>query len=199
MIKSYIGVKPNAEHPIRVGRNVSLTSFTRVGKYTVLAEGSMVGINTESIGRYCSVGAHSIIGANNHPTDRLSTSACFYSPVWKLVKTDLRERFNETKKTIIEHDVWIGAKSVVLGGVRIRTGAIVGAGAVVTKDVSPYAIVAGVPARIIGYRFPKEIIDLLLASEWWRKDPRALSESWNCDNIGDVLKSITRLPLNRHE
>jgi acetyltransferase-like isoleucine patch superfamily enzyme len=72
------------------------------------------------------------------------------------------------RKTVIGHDVWIGCNSVVLSGVTIGTGAVIGAGSVVTKDIPPYAIAYGNPAKVHRYRFDPETIDALLKSEWWR-------------------------------
>jgi len=88
------------------------------------------------------------------------------------------------KQTIIENDVWIGSYSKIIGGVHIHTGAVIGAGSVVTKDVPPYAIVAGCPARIIRYRFPEEKIEKLLQSEWWNYSDTELVDKF------DMLQNI---------
>lgn len=128
-----------------------------------------------SIGRYCSIAKHVQIGVANHPTDWLSISARQYSPkylnfhrfVEKSCHTLPHEMF---QKTTIGNDVWIGTNAVVMGGVTIGDGAIVAAGAVVTKDVPPYAIVGGVPARVIRYRFSPTIVSQLLDLQWWNYD-----------------------------
>jgi hypothetical protein len=81
----------------------------------------------------------------------------------------------EYKKKVIGNDVWIGQNAIILASVaQIGDGAVIGAGAVVTKDVPEYAIVAGVPAKIIGYRFEKEQADLIKKSEWWDWDPEKI-------------------------
>lgn len=72
-----------------------------------------------------------------------------------------------SKRTIIGADVWIGARATLVAGVNIGVGAVIGTGSVVTHDIPPYAVVGGVPAKIIKYRFPKEVIEMLLESKWW--------------------------------
>ncbi|SHM79925.1 transferase hexapeptide (six repeat-containing protein) [Caldanaerovirga acetigignens] len=82
---------------------------------------------------------------------------------------DDEEFFNwrRTHRVVIGHDVWIGHGAILLPGVKVGTGAVVGAGAVVTKDVEPYAIVAGVPARKIKERFPREVVEKIMETQWW--------------------------------
>ena len=101
------------------------------------------------------------------------------------------------KKVIIGNDVWIGSHALILGGVKIGDGAVIGAGAVVTKDVPPYAVVGGVPARIIKYRFSQEIIDKLLEIKWWNLPENILKENiklFQTDNITfDLLQKFSQL------
>ena len=99
----------------------------------------------------------------NHDLDCVSTSCHIFGP-----DHGITEFTGFTTSTVIENDVWIAANVCIKQGVTIGTGAVVGAGSVVTKDVPPYAIVAGVPARIIRYRFNEETIQKLLDSQWWR-------------------------------
>jgi carbonic anhydrase/acetyltransferase-like protein (isoleucine patch superfamily) len=105
----------------------------------------------------------------------VSSSPFFYKNE-KLSKD--RTYFEEYRQTIIGNDVWIGARAILIDGITVGDGAVIGAGAVVTKDVPPYAIVGGVPAKIIKYRFEPEVIEFLLASQWWNKD-----RSWIEENI----------------
>lgn len=103
--------------------------------------------------------------------DRLSTHRMFYSrgrPEWTGFCKE--ENFLEKQRTSIGHDVWIGARAVVMDGVRIGDGAVIAAGSVITKDVPPYAIVGGVPAKIIRHRFGEELIQQLLIAPWWDDD-----------------------------
>lgn len=94
---------------------------------------------------------------------------------------------------IIQNDVWIGAKSTIMSGVKISNGSVVGAGSVVTKDVPPYAIVAGNPAKVVKYRFTEEQIEKLLSIAWWNWDEQKIKDNamdmW-CDNINDFINKF---------
>ena len=92
-----------------------------------------------------------------------------------LVDKDLE--FSEYKKTIVENDVWIGYGAIVLDGIKISNGAIIGAGSIVTKDIPPYAIAVGIPAKIIKYRFDNNKIDKLIKSSWWDNDPYEIKKT----------------------
>lgn len=153
---------------------VKIQDNVHIGDYTFINEFTLVDPCTESIGKFCSISHNVKIGIGAHPHSYLSTSAVFYSKSRGFVNADYYT--NNSFKTIIGHDVLLGANSIVIAGVNVGHGAIVGASSVVTKDVPPYAIVAGVPARIIGYRFSGEIIDQLLKTEWWNMELSTLLE-----------------------
>ena len=139
---------------------VELGSFSYVGRAAVLDE--------VTIGRFCSIGPRTLLGAGDHPADRLSTSPAFYSTRKQANVTFAAETsYVERKRIVIGHDVWIGAHVFVRDGVSIGNGAIVAAGAVVTKDVEPYSIVGGVPAKVLKSRFAPEHVKALERLEWW--------------------------------
>jgi acetyltransferase-like isoleucine patch superfamily enzyme len=122
------------------------------------------------IGRYCSFGPGVRLFPRNHPTDLPSTHPYFYDAGFGYSGED---RVSDGTLTI-GHDVWLGAGVLVTPGCRsIGTGAIAGAGAVVTRDVPPYSIVVGNPARILRLRFPESLVSRLLASQWWQHSPQA--------------------------
>ena len=122
------------------------------------------------IGNYCSIGSDVIIGPSPHPTNFVSSHPAFYANNKGFQTFADRMYFNEeVKTTIIGNDVWIGSKSTIMPGVKIGDGAIVGYGSLVTKDVLPYSIVGGVPAKLIKYRFSQAIIDELVKIKWWEK------------------------------
>jgi virginiamycin A acetyltransferase len=119
-----------------------------------------------TIGRYCSI-AHGVRTFNhNHPMNFKSTHAFFFNPHFGKCPN-----FNvEITHLVIGNDVWIGANALILPNTRnIGNGAVIGAGAVINKDVPPYAIVVGNPARVVRFRFPPKVIDELVASKWWEK------------------------------
>ena len=156
-------------------------TLIHIGKYTYINSGF---IYSCWIGKFCSIGHNVSIGPGEHWVDRVSTF-----PVNNIVcgVKDPSE-FKPGKITKIGNDVWIGNNAVILQGKTVGDGAIVAAGAVVTKDVPPYAIVAGVPARIIKYRFDNETIEKLLQLGWWDKDI-----IWIKENIALFHTSITTL------
>lgn len=134
-----------------------------------------------SIGKFCCLGPEVIVGLGIHPTENfVSSHPVFYSTLRQCGTTFAdNQYFDEFKVTTIGHDVWIGARSIILDGVNIGNGSIVAAGAVVTKDVPSYAIVGGVPARVIRYRFSPNEIQIIEKSKWWLRDHDWLKRNFN--------------------
>lgn len=122
------------------------------------------------IGKFCSIacGAKFLFNSANHTLASLSTYTfpLFYEE-WTLDQQQVTSAWDDKGDIIIGNDVWIGYEAVILAGVTIGDGAIVGARAVVTKDVPPYSIVGGVPARLIKYRFDENVIAKLQKLAWW--------------------------------
>jgi carbonic anhydrase/acetyltransferase-like protein (isoleucine patch superfamily) len=141
---------------------------SNVGRWTYLGDQALA-INCE-IGAFCSIAAKAVIGGGNHPTrDYVTTSPLFYGTIhnpWGIFPGSM-QRDTELPRTRIGNDVWIGYSAIVLPGKRVGDGAIIAAGAVVTHDVEPYEIVAGVPARSIRTRFDPDDVEWLLSIGWW--------------------------------
>ena len=137
-----------------------------IGKYSRV--GIKVEVNNASIGNFTRIGRNTIIGPGSHPMNLLTSHNIFYKknsigrPEW-VQKID----FDEEKQTIIGNDVWIGLNCIIMDGVKIGDSSIIAAGAVVTKDVPPFAIVGGVPAKVLKLRYPQEMIDRLMEIQWW--------------------------------
>lgn len=141
--------------------NSEINSFTYLGKNCL--------VQNTTIGKFCSIANEVLIGLGNHPLDLFSTSPLFYrihNPLQlKLVKENLG--IVEYKPIEIGNDVWIGTRSIIMDGVIIGHGAVIAANSVVTKDIPAYAVVGGVPAKIIKYRFDIKKIDELISKTWW--------------------------------
>lgn len=185
------------EPPCRVTGDVELKSPVSIGAFSSIDGVSGTGtIRNVSIGRYTSIGRHVDIGLTQHPTDWFSTSARQYNPSYLGWQTFAGKRVETCRHEInrrvtIGNDVWIGNRAMLMGGVTVGDGAIVAAGAVVTKDVPPYAVVGGVPARIIRYRFDAETADGLQRAAWWRYDIADWTADW--DSPGDAVARFQSL------
>lgn len=160
---------------------------------------SSVGIDSKIsnaiIGRYTVIAREVYVGVGAHPTNFLTAHSIFYKnspwgfhPEW--VK---RIDYNESPVCHIGNDVWIGTRAIIMDGVNVSDGAIVAAGSVVTKDVPPYAVVGGVPAKVIKYRFPQEMIDCLLDIQWWNLPDNEITKAIDIFHIKNpTLEDLKR-------
>jgi acetyltransferase-like isoleucine patch superfamily enzyme len=187
------------KHKAKVYSFVQVTNST-IGDYSYVGRDSR--IIYADVGKFCSIANGTIIGMGTHTLDNISTSPIFTEKKngtkhsW--VKTSA---VNPYKRVIIGNDVWIGLRVMVMGGVKIGDGAVIGAGSIVTKDIPPYAIVAGVPAKIIRFRFPQEQIDSLLQNPWWELPDIILKERIDLfqsrDNISNTINELCHILDNK--
>jgi acetyltransferase-like isoleucine patch superfamily enzyme len=146
-----------------------------INDYSYIAQNSNI-TNTD-IGKFCSIGPNFCCGLGIHPTNGISTSPMFYSTSKQNGVTLVEEnKVIESIKTFIGNDVFIGANVTVLDGITIGDGAVIGAGAVVSKDIPPYAIAVGVPAKVVKFRFKNEVIEELQKIEWWNSTDEKLQD-----------------------
>ena len=182
-----LGEQP-AIHPTCVIHKSRLGAWTDIGPHCTIAESTLddytyaagdASIIYAQIGKFCSIASHVRINPGNHPMNRVMQHHLTYRRVeYGFGEADDEEFFNWRKahQCVISHDVWLGHAAVVMPGVTIGTGAVVGSQAVVTKDVAPYEVVVGVPAKPIRTRFAPEVIEKLLAIAWWDWDRQTLEE-----------------------
>jgi phosphonate metabolism protein (transferase hexapeptide repeat family) len=189
---------------VKIGRNVTLNSSS-LAEYTNIYDNcflykadigqfSYSNVHTHllrvKIGKFCSIASHVYIGAAPHPMDRVSTHPLtFLKEYGNFIESDDPDvkSMREDTITTIGNDVWIGQAVLILPNVKVGDGAIIGAHAVVTKDVEPYSVVVGNPARVQRYRFSPEVIKKMLSIKWWEWDQSkiksAISDFNHTDNF----------------
>lgn len=141
------------------------------------------------IGKFCSIacGAKFLFNSANHTLSSLSTYPFpIFFEEWDLEIKDITKAWDNKGDIVIGNDVWIGYEAVILAGVTIGDGAVIGTRAVVTKDVPPYTIVGGIPAKPIKKRFPQETIDALLKIKWWGWDKKHIAQQISHLQSGNI-------------
>jgi phosphonate metabolism protein (transferase hexapeptide repeat family) len=189
------GLEPHIDSSARVHKS-TLGAYTSVGSRTSMGE-TIFGdysyvVNDSSImyaeiGKFCSIAAHTRINPGNHPMWRAALHHFTYrSESYGFAIEDDHEFFEWRRehKVVLGNDVWIGHGAIILPGVKIGTGAGIGAGAVVSKDVPPFAIVAGVSAKILRYRFEEKVQQGLLDLAWW---------DWSREKLEAALPDLRKL------
>ena len=169
---------------------------SKVGAYTYISANTDV--ENAEIGKFCSISDHCRIGMGGHNTNQVSTSPIFTEAHngTKYQWTDKDVNAAPLKKAIVGNDVLIGSHALVLGGITIGNGAVVAAGAVVTKDVPPYAVVGGVPAIVIKYRFSQDIINKLQEIRWWDWTEEKLRRNMELFQTEKLkIEDLRRLPV----
>lgn len=171
-----------AEEHVRI-LNCELNGTSWFGLYSYINNGIIRSYS--EIGRFCSIGRNVSIGLGVHDYNNFSTH-----PLWEVLGSKLDSSFVcHNRRVIIGNDVWIGDRVLINSGVRLGDGCVVAAGSVVVKDVPPYAIVGGIPAKIIKYRFPDNIIEKLMYIKWWNYSIEQISVS----KSQDIYKFIEKI------
>jgi hypothetical protein len=189
-----LGLQP-AIHPTASVRDSTLGAYTEVGARTTLSEVEMgdysyvvhdAQIIYATIGRFCSIASHTRINPGNHPLDRVALNHFTYRASAYGLGPDEAGFFDWRRRhrVTLGHDVWLGHGVIVLPGVSIGTGAAIGAGAVVTKDIPPFAVAVGNPARVRRLRFAEATCAALLDLAWW---------DWPRDRLAACLDDMRNL------
>lgn len=171
---------------VAIGERVVLREVT-VGDYSYFERHAEAIYTT--IGKFCSIAANTRINALEHPMERLTTHKVSYRPNeyfrYLGVDGDFRER-RRAKPVTVGNDVWIGHGAVIMPGVSIGNGAVIGANAVVTRDVGPFEVAAGVPAKRLKMRFPAEVVARIEALAWW---------DWPAERLFEAIPDMQRLSI----
>lgn len=179
----------NLAENVALQRN-SLVYSTEFGRYTYTGKNFTSWYS--KIGAFCSISWNVSIGGANHDYRRVTTHSFLYSKDYGFFDDEPGyDRFNN--ECIIGNDVWIAANACICRGVTVGDGAVIAAGAVVTHDVEPYTIVAGVPAKPIKKRFSDEVIDLLLQSKWWELPADTIKENFDLFNSVPTVEIANKI------
>ncbi|MDY0193554.1 MAG: CatB-related O-acetyltransferase [Aliarcobacter butzleri] len=180
----------------KLSRYEELKAKYNIGKHSYAGRDIVVSNQKTKIGKYTSIANGVYLGTSQHPTNFLTTHPMAYSESAEYLYGDLKvessyilDISNINTPVEVGNDCWIGTKTIIMDGVKIGHGAVIAAGAVVTRNVPPYAIVGGVPAKVIKYRFDQDTIDELLMIKWW-DFPKEVITKLPFNNIAECIKIL---------
>lgn len=206
LIKSFIKRRGTKISPLAILHDVNydttaaikpLAKLERatVGKCTYI--GTLAAVYDCSIGNFCSIARDAYVGGAKHPIEWVTTSPCFHLKDNATGICYAENEFNWKERTYVGNDVWIGERATVLSGLTIGDGAVIGGGSVVTKNVGPYEIWAGNPARFIRKRFDDETISKLEKIQWWNFEDTELTRIGSLmTNVDGFLKVVDQKERN---
>lgn len=180
-----------------IGRRVDLQRMAMIFN-TEIGDFTYTGRNftcwNAKIGKFCSISWNVGVGGANHDYNRISQHAFLYASQFGLIKKGQKEGYNRFEsECIIGNDVWIGCNAVICRGVKIGDGAVIAAGAVVTKDVAPYTIVGGVPAKIIKRRCSEDLAARLQKTQWWNLSVETIKNNFELFNANITESNVMQI------
>lgn len=172
---------------VHINKN-NLINSSELGKHTYTGQNTI--IEFTQIGNFCSISWNVTIGAAQHDYNRVTSHEMLYSKWHEFIEEPIYSPFE--KNVSVGNDVWIGANSIILRGVKVGDGAVIGAGAVVTKDIPDYGIAIGIPAKVVKYRFDKKTINILKKVRWWDFPTEIIKK-----NLALLSSSPTQVTLDK--